>query len=174
MRRKSFRLQQLRRASSLLTLGSVTLFVGACGRSQDAQATASQAAPAAVASERPFTHAITAGASAASRSPAPPPPSPSSDDPPLNATSLGLSCDKICSRSRALKCKNQDDCMRGCLGMGSLKPCALAFGSLYSCLEQQPLSHWECAPDGIAAIGDGFCDKEQSVATRCLERYANQ
>jgi hypothetical protein len=53
--------------------------------------------------------------------------------------------------------------------MASIKPCVAAFNSLYACLAAEPLAHWECAEDGIAAIRDGYCEKEQERAAGCVE-----
>jgi hypothetical protein len=58
--------------------------------------------------------------------------------------------------------------------MASLKACSSAFGRMYACLVKEPIAHWECGEDGIAAIRDGFCDAEQSDASRCLSEQTNQ
>lgn len=83
-------------------------------------------------------------------------------------------CDQICSRSRELACTRQERCVQGCLEMASIDACKDAFAKLYSCLAAEPVSHWECAEDGVAAIRDGYCEKEQADAARCVERQANQ
>lgn len=79
------------------------------------------------------------------------------------------SCNDICERSRELHCKNASECMKHCMGMGSLTPCAESMTSFYKCLVGQPAKNWECDEDGIAAIREGFCDKEQESAVACME-----
>lgn len=59
--------------------------------------------------------------------------------------------------------------MGNCIAMASVTPCSEALQSLYRCLVDQPLTHWECAEDGVAAIRDGFCDAEQGQAAACME-----
>jgi hypothetical protein len=39
----------------------------------------------------------------------------------------------------------------------------------YGCLVAEPLEHWECAPEGVAAIRDGFCQAEQRATVTCME-----
>lgn len=79
-------------------------------------------------------------------------------------------CGKICDRSRELKCPHSDQCLAGCLSVASFLQCSDAFAALYTCLSLEPLNHWECADDGVAAIRDGFCEPEQAAASGCLEQ----
>lgn len=57
------------------------------------------------------------------------------------------------------------------MAMGSLTPCTDRVGQLYKCLAREPVAHWECATDGVAAIRDGFCDREQGDAIDCMKDY---
>jgi hypothetical protein len=82
--------------------------------------------------------------------------------------SLERSCRTICDRSRRLACENASQCMPNCLAMGSVTPCTDAITTLYQCLVGQPVQNWECAPDGVAAIKDGFCDDAQRQAVTCM------
>ena len=51
-------------------------------------------------------------------------------------------------------------------------PCSEAFLRFYACLVREPVEHWECSDDGIAAIKEGFCEKEQEAAIGCMEAKA--
>jgi hypothetical protein len=82
---------------------------------------------------------------------------------------LERACIAICQRSRTLKCGNARECQPHCLAMGALTPCSSEIHRFYDCLVPQPIQNWECAADGVAAIRDGFCDKEQSDALACME-----
>jgi hypothetical protein len=83
--------------------------------------------------------------------------------------SLERSCREICDRSRRLNCENVAKCMPNCLAMGSLTPCTAEVSSFYDCLVSQPPQNWSCAPDGVAAIRAGYCDKEQGETVACME-----
>jgi hypothetical protein len=83
--------------------------------------------------------------------------------------SLERSCREICDRSRRLNCENVAKCMPNCLAMGSLTPCTEQISAFYRCLVGEPLQHWDCAPDGVAAIRNGFCDREQGATAACME-----
>ena len=83
--------------------------------------------------------------------------------------SLERSCRAICDRSRRLACENVAACMPNCLAMGSVTPCTDAVTSFYRCLVAQPVQNWECTPDGVAAIKDGFCDEAQRQVVACMD-----
>jgi hypothetical protein len=53
--------------------------------------------------------------------------------------------------------------------MAALTPCQGEMVGFYQCLVTQPVDHWECAEDGVAAIRDGFCDDPQRTAIACME-----
>lgn len=82
---------------------------------------------------------------------------------------LERSCREICDRSRVLQCSNLPKCMPNCLAMGSLTPCSEPMQAFFQCLRKQPVANWNCAPDGVAAIRDGFCDKEQAETVHCMQ-----
>jgi hypothetical protein len=58
--------------------------------------------------------------------------------------------------------------------MAAGTPCSESFAALYQCLVREPIEHWECAEDGIAAIRVGFCEKEQERAVGCMEAKAQR
>jgi len=78
-------------------------------------------------------------------------------------------CEAICANSRSRHCRNESQCLGNCLAMGSLTPCKDQVSAFYRCLVAQPAQNWECADDGVAAIREGFCDKEQEQAVTCME-----
>lgn len=86
------------------------------------------------------------------------------------AEDLRKTCDVICGHSFALKCAQANGCAVNCLGMATLTPCSAEFAQLYSCLKTEPTAHWECAEDGVAAIREGYCEREQSRVTQCMEK----
>ena len=102
--------------------------------------------------------------------PAASPPAASAASPkPVVAPGLEAACAKICSHTQALKCVHAEQCGQNCLAMASLTPCTQAFTGLFACFVKEPLAHWECGDDGIAAIREGYCDREQAITTKCLE-----
>ena len=88
---------------------------------------------------------------------------------PAASQNLKSACTEICQHSQRLKCKHSEECIPNCLGMGALTPCSKNATELYRCLTGQPAQNWECAPDGVAAIRDGFCEREQSEMVACME-----
>lgn len=98
-------------------------------------------------------------------------PQPAANEPSPKAEHLDLerTCTKICQRSLDLKCEHGADCIPSCLSMASVADCSASFLAFYRCLEQEPLEHWRCDQDGIAAIREGFCDREQESAVGCIE-----
>ncbi len=121
-----------------------------------------ESAPAASPASAPI-HAAVAAPPAA---PAPPAVSPES------ARAIERSCAKICAHSTALRCAHPEDCTPNCLAMAIGTPCADEFAGLYRCLEGEPVGHWECAEDGVAAVREGYCEREQAAAVGCMEAKA--
>ena len=114
---------------------------------------------------------------ASSREPvAPAPAPPRSPEPTPGASALvaaaaGIeqACTSVCERASSLKCKNAAGCVQNCVAMAAGTPCTDAFRAFYGCLVREPVAHWECGDDGVAAIREGYCDKEQERAVGCLE-----
>ena len=78
-------------------------------------------------------------------------------------------CNDICNRTRPLKCKQADECLSNCIGMGSsLTPCQQPINAFLRCLMAQPVENWECGEDDVAAVRIGFCDKEQEAVADCM------
>ena len=92
---------------------------------------------------------------------------------PPSAT-VSAACEKICARSRQLKCSGLARCLPGCVEMAAIPGCVAPFASLYACLAAEPVAHWECAEDGVGAIRDGYCEKEQAAAAKCVEGQPGQ
>jgi hypothetical protein len=80
------------------------------------------------------------------------------------------SCRDICERSKQLNCAHGDECLGNCIGMATLTPCSAEFAKLLPCWLKEPLAHWECGDDGVGAIREGYCDKEQADAVACMEK----
>jgi hypothetical protein len=78
-------------------------------------------------------------------------------------------CDDICKLSAPLGCRNARECKPHCESMASVPVCAAEVKSLFRCLALQPTNNWECDEDGIGAIRDPFCSKEQSQLASCFE-----
>jgi hypothetical protein len=83
--------------------------------------------------------------------------------------SLERTCRQICTRSQQLSCQKSEQCLPNCLAMGSQTPCTDQMLAFFRCLVAQPLANWECAPDGVAAIRDGFCMEEQGKTVACVQ-----
>jgi hypothetical protein len=109
-----------------------------------------------------------AGAAPVRTAPAPEPKGPVAVTPEL-AASIQRVCNDICDRSRQLKCQHASECMPNCLAMRTATPCTQQVTALYDCLVKQPVQNWECAEDGVAAIREAFCNKEQEATIACME-----
>jgi hypothetical protein len=48
--------------------------------------------------------------------------------------------------------------------------CSPEIKGLFACLLRQPTTHWECDENGIGAIRDPYCNREQGRLAACLER----
>jgi hypothetical protein len=78
-------------------------------------------------------------------------------------------CKQICDRSRELKCSHAGECEPNCVASAANTPCKEQFLAFYGCLSGQPLQNFRCEEDGVAAIREGFCDKEQAATAACME-----
>ena len=56
--------------------------------------------------------------------------------------------------------------------MAAIGACERQFAGFYRCLSGEPSEHWRCDEDGVAAIREGFCDKEQEATVQCMEQNA--
>jgi hypothetical protein len=136
---------------------------GACSKEK-------QEDPSAAASAQPATAVSQAAAPAAAPSLSHSPPAAVVDRQTANA--VEQSCKGICEHSKTLKCAHAEECMKNCIGMGVGTPCSEQFSALYACFLREPIAHWECSEDGIAAIREGYCEKEQERAVGCMEAKA--
>jgi hypothetical protein len=78
-------------------------------------------------------------------------------------------CADICNISKPLSCRNARECVPRCESMASAPVCVVEIEGLFDCLRHQPTKNWECDEDGIGAIRDPFCGKEQARLAGCLE-----
>lgn len=85
------------------------------------------------------------------------------------SSDVAKACAYICKQSDDLKCEHASRCLRNCLAMGTLTPCADQTTSFYGCLVHQPTQNWKCDEKGVAAIRAGFCDAEQERVVVCME-----
>jgi len=114
-----------------------------------------------------------AGASASTHRPvvvAPQTPSPTPNQEPHGDPEIERACIAICERSQQLKCSHASECMVNCLAMATVTPCTAEMTAFYQCLLKQPIKNWECDEDGVAAIRQGFCDKEQEKTVLCMDK----
>ena len=121
---------------------------------------------------------VDAGISATQNAPssvaAQPPPAPAPDPTPHGDPEIERACGEICQRSGQLKCSHASECMVNCLAMGTVTPCTPEMTAFYRCLVKQPAKNWECDEDGVAAIRQGFCDKEQEKTVLCMDKRAKR
>lgn len=78
-------------------------------------------------------------------------------------------CEEICRIPAPLHCSHQDECLHGCESMATGPICKAEVNRMYDCLLRQPVQNWECDENGVGAIRDPFCDKEQAAAVKCIE-----
>jgi hypothetical protein len=78
-------------------------------------------------------------------------------------------CEEICRIPAPLHCSHQDGCVNGCESMATGIICKAEIRRMYDCLLRQPAENWECDENGVGAIRDPFCDREQAAAVKCLE-----
>ena len=83
-------------------------------------------------------------------------------------------CDEICRIAAPLGCPHQDECVNGCETMASASVCRAEMSRMYDCLLRQPVEHWECDENGVGAIRDPFCGKEQAAVVKCAESNADR
>jgi hypothetical protein len=62
-----------------------------------------------------------------------------------------------------------DECATRCSLMAAAPVCHDLVMRLFACLTVQPIDHWECDPDGMAAIREPYCSAEQANTVACLE-----
>lgn len=150
---------------------AVTLLAVSCQRDEPK--------PAVTTSPEPVTtNEAAAARSSEPRLPAPPPAVPSlaapAPAPASSAASVYEACVGLCSHSRELKCSNAARCPGACRDMASDVACAEHLLAAMRCFAAQPTSRWACGDDGLAAVKDGNCDREQSRYVECVGHAAGQ
>lgn len=154
---RPFHERTLGRAVSIKSFATVQLLVlAAC------QQAPKEAPPAATVSAK-------LAAAAPARSAPPARVAPQSERVALSAEAQNY-CRAFCERSRELKCPSTNECPTNCLGMISLTPCSSEISAMFGCILREPVAHWECDEDGVGAIREGYCDKEQAAAVACMEK----
>ena len=83
-------------------------------------------------------------------------------------------CEEICRIPMPLHCSHQEECVSGCESMAMGPICKAEVNRMYDCLLRQPVQNWECDENGVGAIRDPFCDKEQAAAVKCIEANAGK
>jgi hypothetical protein len=94
--------------------------------------------------------------------------------PAASSPSVYEPCVELCSRSRELKCSNAARCPEMCREMTEGVACAEQLLGAMRCFAAQPIARWACGDDGLAAVKDGNCDREQSRYVECVGRAAGQ
>ncbi len=79
-------------------------------------------------------------------------------------------CKVTCAVAKELGCARAADCATTCVEMWNAPACREPVRAALECFAAEPASRWECDEEGQAAIRDGYCDREQQAAARCLER----
>jgi len=101
---------------------------------------------------------------------APQPPAAPAIERPFVAHGYGVDnfCPEICRRTHALGCRAMSDCDQLCRGAFADMVCPQLLQPAMECALSLPLSSWFCSPDGIAAVKDGSCEREQIAYEACL------
>lgn len=98
-----------------------------------------------------------------------PGPNPSASKATSTVSPAASVCVEVCNKTSSLHCKAEPDCARDCAEMTrAAAACASAMNGFMSCLSTQPLTNFECGPDGVAGIKRGFCGAEQDAAATCM------
>jgi hypothetical protein len=82
---------------------------------------------------------------------------------------VNQACSYICSVTIQLRCSHAEECADRCSSMATSPVCRNAVLRFLGCLRGHPVGHWECDPDGMAAIREPYCADEQAKAIGCLE-----
>lgn len=79
-------------------------------------------------------------------------------------------CAVMCRHSRRLGCAGLSHCGESCSRLVALTDCAMEMAAALGCFTKEGDDHWECGEDGLAAIRDGYCEREQAAYVACLQR----
>jgi hypothetical protein len=93
----------------------------------------------------------------------------------VNATSAKASapvdpCTIMCRHSDRLACSGLAQCGESCRQLVALPDCAAEMAAALACFIKEPDDHWQCGDDGLAAIREGYCEREQAAYVNCLQR----
>lgn len=92
--------------------------------------------------------------------------------PTLSGSPANGICDRICTASRPLRCRNSNECKSSCTSLLASPVCGNEIARFLSCLVAQPVDRWECDSEGFAAIRDPFCDVQQGETARCFKGHS--
>lgn len=77
-------------------------------------------------------------------------------------------CETICQRSAELNCGlPKPACLEACRDTVDTPICKTQMAAVMQCVIREPVTHWECSDEKIAAIKDGFCQREQLAFLQC-------
>ena len=79
-------------------------------------------------------------------------------------------CRVPCQRGSELGCKNASLCAARCAEMANGQLCQEEMRSVLACITREPSSNWECDEEGLAAIREGYCEREQQGFLDCVQR----
>ena len=79
------------------------------------------------------------------------------------------SCAIICEVTRPLACAKTSECVASCREIQGVTACKDEMASLLRCFAREPIAHWECNPDGEAALKNGLCNAEQKLLVTCAQ-----
>jgi hypothetical protein len=114
--------------------------------------------------------AVTASVSAAAAAAPSLPPASSNPPPAPSNAALRSACEGSCQAGASLHCSEQAQCVERCLSSMHMPGCDDELLRFMACAAREPAAHWECS-DGIAALKDGSCEREQATVAACASRH---
>lgn len=77
-------------------------------------------------------------------------------------------CAEVCDRTMKLGCGPRATCLEACSAANDGSICGDEMNAFMDCALTHPASHWECSENGVAAIRQGYCDREQQSFMHCF------
>lgn len=77
-------------------------------------------------------------------------------------------CDQVCERTLKLKCGAREPCLEACSAANDGSICGAEMNAFMDCALAHPVEHWECSENGVAAIRQDYCDREQQGFMHCF------
>jgi len=150
------------RATFLPIAVPLALLVAACGQDKSAPAV-------------PAVESVVAAEASTSEPAAKPAASPTKAAQPANTVSRPVvpgeieRCRGMCSKTRELDCGPTTKCLQLCMGMFLLDVCEAERSAVFDCTLAEPSPHWECRPDGVAALKQPYCRAPQQAFQGCMK-----